>query len=60
MNRCDKLLLVDENGDVLRTHLPDNSHDLYQRLDDARTYYWNIYQEKTKLPDGMTLNKYII
>ena len=60
MNRCDKLLLVDENGDVLRTHIPDKGHDLYQRLDDARTYYWNIYQEKAKLPDGMTLNKYII
>jgi hypothetical protein len=60
MNRCDKLLLVDENGDVLKTHIPDKGHDLYLRMDEAKTHFWNIYQEKAKLPDGLTLNKYII
>ncbi|MGD9345207.1 MAG: aminotransferase class IV [Candidatus Aminicenantes bacterium] len=60
MNRCDKLLLVNEKGDVLQTHRPDKKHDLYQRLDEAKNYYWNIYQEKVKLPDSMTLSKYSI
>ena len=60
MNRCDKLLLVDEKGDILQTHQPDKNHDLYLSLDQAKTYYWNIYQEKAKLPRGMTLNKYTI
>ncbi|MGD8537796.1 MAG: aminotransferase class IV [Candidatus Aminicenantes bacterium] len=60
MNRCDRLLLVDEKGDVLQTHRPDKSHDLYRRLDEAKTYYWDIYREREKLPDGMTLNKYTI
>jgi branched-subunit amino acid aminotransferase/4-amino-4-deoxychorismate lyase len=60
LNRCDKLLLVDENGDVLQTHSPDKGHDLYLRLDEAKSYFWNIYQEKAKLPAGLTLNKYII
>jgi branched-chain amino acid aminotransferase len=60
MNRCDRLLLVDEKGDVLQTHRPDKSHDLYKRLDEAKTYYWNIYKEKVKLPDNMTLSKYTI
>jgi branched-subunit amino acid aminotransferase/4-amino-4-deoxychorismate lyase len=60
MNRCDRLLLVDENGDILQTHRPDKEHDLYLRLDRAKMYYWKIYQEKARLPDGMTLNKYTI
>ena len=60
MNRCDKLLLVDEKGDILQTHHPDKNHDLYLKLDKAKTYYWDLYQEKAKLPDGMTLNKYTI
>jgi branched-chain amino acid aminotransferase len=60
MNRCDKLLLVDERGDVLQTHRPDKGHELYQRLEEAKTYYWNIYRGEAKLPDTMTLNKYTI
>lgn len=60
MNRCDKLLLVDEKGCVLQTHHPDKNHDLYRRLGETKTYFWNIYKEKEKLPDGMTLNKYTI
>jgi len=60
MNRCDQLLLVDEKGDVLQTHRPDKGHDLYLRLDEAKTHFWNIYQEKAKLPNGLTLNKYTL
>jgi len=58
MNRCDKLLLVDEKGGILHAHRPDKGHDLYRRLEEAKTYYWNIYQGKAKLPDTMTLSKY--
>jgi branched-subunit amino acid aminotransferase/4-amino-4-deoxychorismate lyase len=60
MNRCDKLLLVDDKGNVLLTHRPDKGHELYKSLEKAKTYYWNIYQEKAKLPDTMTLSKYTI
>lgn len=60
MNRCERLLLVDEKGGILQTHRPDKNHDLYLKLGEAKTYFWHIYQEKAKLPDGMTLNKYII
>lgn len=60
MNRCDRLLLVDEKGNILQTHRSDKKHGLYLKLGEAKTYFWNIYQEREKLPDGMTLNKYII
>jgi branched-subunit amino acid aminotransferase/4-amino-4-deoxychorismate lyase len=60
MNRCDKLLLVDESGSVLQTHCPDKDHALYHKLEEAKAYFWDIYKERAKLPDGLTLNKYVI
>ena len=60
LNRCEKLLLVDEEGRTISTHVPKKNHPLYDRLGEARTYFWNVYQEKVKVPDGMTLNKYIL
>ncbi|MFC2161405.1 hypothetical protein ACFLRW_06570 [Acidobacteriota bacterium] len=60
LNRCEKLFLVDENGRTLATHLPQKDHPLYDKLSDARTYFWNVYREKVKVPDGLTLNNYIL
>jgi branched-chain amino acid aminotransferase len=58
MNRCQRLLCVDEANAVTATHVPDTGHPLYAQLAEAKAYYWNIYKEKVKLPAGMNLFKY--
>ncbi|MBC8184833.1 hypothetical protein H8E88_27380 [candidate division KSB1 bacterium] len=58
LNRANKLLLVDENGETIGMQRADDTHELYRKLGEARTYYWDIYQEKVEVPDGLTLNKY--
>ena len=58
MNRCQKLLCVDEANAVAAIHVPDTEHPLYARLAEAKAFYWNIYKEKVKLPTGMNLFKY--
>jgi len=60
MNRCQKLVLVDERNAVAATHLPDKGHPLYTKLAEAKAYYWDIYREKVKLPAGMNLYKYAL
>lgn len=60
MNRCHKLVCPDEQGRPLATHFPDTKHFIYHKLAEAKKYYWDIYQEKVKIPAGMTLHKYIL
>jgi branched-chain amino acid aminotransferase len=60
MNRCQKLVLVDEKNAAAATHLPDKGHPLYAKLAEAKAYYWDIYREKVKLPAGMNLYKYAL
>ncbi len=60
MNRCQKLLCVDEKNAVAATHVPDPGHPLYAKLAEAKAYYWDIYREKVKLPAGMNLYKYAL
>ena len=60
MSRCQKLLCVDEKNAVAATHVPDTGHPLYTKLAEARTYYWDIYREKVKLPAGLNLYKYAL
>jgi len=60
MNRCQKLLCVDEANAVTATHVPDKGHRLYTKLAEAKAYYWDIYKEKAKLPAGMNLFKYAL
>jgi branched-chain amino acid aminotransferase len=60
MNRCQKLVLVDETNAVAATHFPEKDHALYGKLAEAKTYYWDIYREKVKLPAGMNLYKYAL
>jgi branched-subunit amino acid aminotransferase/4-amino-4-deoxychorismate lyase len=60
MNRCQKLLCVDEKNAVVATHVPDTGHPLYTKLAEAKAYYWDIYKEKVKLPAGMNLYKYAL
>ena len=58
LNRCQKLLLVDEKNKIIATHQPDENHELYHKLGAARKYYWDIYHEHVKIPAGMRLDKY--
>jgi branched-chain amino acid aminotransferase len=58
MNRCQKLLCVDETNTVAAIHVPDTAHPLYARLAEARTHYWDIYKEKAPLPASSKLYKY--
>jgi branched-subunit amino acid aminotransferase/4-amino-4-deoxychorismate lyase len=60
LNRCDRLILVDGRGEIASTHSPDVKHPLFQKLGEAREYYWNIYRENVKIPAGLSLNKYIL
>lgn len=58
MNRCQKLLCVDEANAVTATHVPDTAHPLWAKLAEAKAYYWDIYRDRAKLPSGMNLFKY--
>jgi len=60
MNRCQKLVCVDERNRVAATHVPDVGHEVYRQLAEAKAAYWNIYREKTRLPAGMNLFKYAL
>jgi branched-subunit amino acid aminotransferase/4-amino-4-deoxychorismate lyase len=60
LNRCAKLLLVDGQGGIAATHVPDKIHPLYTKLAEARTYYWDIYKETAAPLEGMTLYRYEI
>jgi branched-chain amino acid aminotransferase len=60
MNRCQKLLCIDEGRKVVATHVPDTAHPIYAKLAEARTHYWNIYKEKAPLAPGMNLFKYVL
>ena len=60
LNRAQKLLLVDEAGATLGVQEADENHPLYHKLGEARTYFWDIYQEKVPVPEGVDLTKFIL
>ncbi len=60
LSRCQQVLLIDEKGNTLATQTAIPDHELYAKLGEARDYYWDIYQEKVSVPEGMELNKYPI
>jgi len=60
LNRAQKLILVDKDNTIIGEQVADESHDLYQKLGEARTRYWDVYREKSEVPKGATLNKYVI
>lgn len=60
LNRCQELILVDGKDAVLVTHHPDENHGLYKILGNARTYYWDIYQGKKAVPEGLRLFRYVL
>jgi len=60
LNRCSKLVLVDGDGKVVQTKVPDEKHPLFAKLAEAREYYWNVYRGKAKPLPGMTVYKYVL
>jgi len=60
LNRCARLILTDNDGQILATHSPDMKHPLFQKLGQAREYYWNIYKERVNIPAGLRLFKYVL
>jgi branched-subunit amino acid aminotransferase/4-amino-4-deoxychorismate lyase len=60
LNRCEKLILVDYEKEVLAIHEADKEHDLYRQLGETRTHYWDIFQGKVSIPGGVRLHKYVL
>lgn len=60
LNRAQRLLLVDQKGKTITEQHADESQELFQILGKARTYYWDIYQEKVPVPGGLKLEKFEI
>ncbi len=60
LNRAQSVILTDENDNIIARQKADENHDLYRTLGEARAYYWNIYQEKVPVPDGLTLNTFVL
>ena len=58
LNRCAKLILVDNERKTIATHVPDEKHALYAMLAAAKAYYWNIYRGTVPPLEGMKLFKY--
>ncbi len=58
LGRAQRLLLVDKDNQVIGTQEADESHELYRIIGEARTYFWDIYQEKVPLPEGLKLQKF--
>lgn len=60
LNRCDRLLLVDNDHRTICTHVADRDHPLYKELGQARSDYWGIYTQAVTPPAGMKLFTYNI
>jgi branched-subunit amino acid aminotransferase/4-amino-4-deoxychorismate lyase len=60
LNRCARLIMPDNDGQVVAAHSPDVKHPIFQKLGEAREYYWNIYKESVKIPAGLRLFKYVL
>jgi hypothetical protein len=58
MNRAQRLLLVDDKNEVIAIQYADEKHELYRQLGEAKKYYWDIYQEKEEVPEGLELNSF--
>ncbi len=60
LNRCAKLVLLDEKGNIEFVHNPDEKHPLYGQLGRVRELYWDIYKGKFQPPAGLKLFKYAL
>lgn len=60
LNRAQRLIMVDEYNAPCAEYRARTDHPLYEALGRARQTYWDIYQDKAPVPDGMTLNTYLL
>ncbi|MBN1983643.1 MAG: aminotransferase class IV [Chitinivibrionales bacterium] len=60
LNRCQKLVLVDENSNISVTATAQNDHPLFVQLGRAKEYFWNVYKRKAEAPDGVKLSEYTL
>jgi len=60
LNRAQSLLLVDEAGKTIAEQNADENHELYKKMGEARTYYWDIYRQKVPIPQELKLSKFEI
>jgi len=58
LNRAQRLLMTDGNGEALVDFRADESHDLFRVLGEARTRYWDIYRGAADPPAGQNLNRF--
>ena len=60
LNRCQRLVLVDENNAPCCELRTQSDHAMYHALGEARQTYWDIYQDKSPVPEGMVLQSYLV
>ena len=60
LNRAQRLVMVDEHNAPCAQMRAQTEHPLYQALGRARQTYWEIYQDKAPVPEGMVLQSYLI
>jgi len=60
LNRCQRLIMVDENNAPCGELRAQTEHPIYYALGRAKRIYWDIYQDKAPVPAGLTLFNYPI
>jgi len=60
LNRCHRLVMVDESNAPCGELRAQTEHPMYHALGKARQTYWEIYQDRAPVPQGMTLQSYLI
>ncbi|HUM34131.1 MAG: aminotransferase class IV [Candidatus Saccharicenans sp.] len=60
LNRAEKLVLLDNNSNIVGQHVPQKTHPLYDKLREIRDYYWDVYREKVEPLPGLKVFKYEI
>ncbi len=60
LNRCQKLVLVDEQNAIAGAQQAVPGHDLYQALGEARKVYWDIYRGRAEAPPGLMLSRFAL
>jgi branched-subunit amino acid aminotransferase/4-amino-4-deoxychorismate lyase len=60
LNRCQRLILVDEDNAPCGELRAQTEHLMYHALGLAKQTYWNVYQDKAPVPTGQILHNYPI
>ena len=60
LNRADRLVLVDNDNQVLADHRPDKAHRLWNQLAETRSRYWDVYRGTVPAPEGMRVHTYTV